>query len=165
MPALPPSEAVTLQATITAINPQTREVTLQGATGSSVTLQVSDAVRLELLKVGDTVDAQYYRSVAFLIGATGQPVPESGMAVMAARNPEGPGGAGVRVTRLSAIVVGIDLPGHRVDIVEPKGGPVRTVTVTEPERIAMLPKLKVGDTVTAVIREALAVSITPAGKK
>jgi hypothetical protein len=36
--------------------------------------------------------------------------------------------------------------------------------VTDPARIAMLSQLKVGDTITAVVSQALAVSIDPAPK-
>jgi len=63
---IPESEAVTLQAKISAIDPATRAVNLVGANGSSVTVTAGPLVRLELLKVGDTVNAKYYRSVAFV---------------------------------------------------------------------------------------------------
>jgi hypothetical protein len=54
------------------------------------------------------------------------------------------------------------MAAHSVDLVNPSGGGVYTVDVTDPERIKMLGSLKVGDTVTAVISQALAVSIEPA---
>ena len=42
-------------------------VTLMGASGAKVTVTAGPLVRLELLKVGDTVNAKYYRSVAFVV--------------------------------------------------------------------------------------------------
>ena len=51
-----------------------------------------------------------------------------------------------------------------VEIVNPSGGGVYTVNVTDPARQALLGNLKVGDTITAVVSQALAVSITPAPK-
>ena len=75
---IPNSESATLNARITAINRKTRAVTLVGASGDKVTLIASPAVRLEMLKVGDRVNAQYYRSVAFVVrssaGGNGTPV-------------------------------------------------------------------------------------------
>jgi len=39
------------------------------------------------------------------------------------------------------------------------------VDVTEPERIAKLPSLRVGDTITALVTEVLAISIDPAPRR
>jgi hypothetical protein len=49
-------------------------------------------------------------------------------------------------------------------MVNPQGGQVFTFHVTDPDRQARLPMLKVGDTITAVVSETLAVSIQPAPK-
>jgi hypothetical protein len=65
---------------------------------------------------------------------------------------------------VSGTVIGIDLAAHSVEVFNPSGGGIYTIDVTDPSRIAMLGSLKVGDTVTAVISEALAVSIEPAPK-
>jgi len=65
---------------------------------------------------------------------------------------------------LLPLLHGIDLGAHSVDIVNPKGGEVYAVHVTDPDRQASLPMLKVGDTITAVVSETLAVSIQPAPK-
>jgi hypothetical protein len=52
--------AMEAEAVITAIDLETREVTLQGSTGSSFTLQSQDkAIKLEDVKVGDTVVVTY----------------------------------------------------------------------------------------------------------
>src|SRR5690348_12065427 len=73
---VPQSETATIHAKITAINPNTRDVTLQGRSGHSVTVTAGPAVRLDMLKVGDTVNAKYYRSVAFAVTP-----PKGGMGV------------------------------------------------------------------------------------
>ena len=57
-----------------------------------------------------------------------------------------------------------NLAAHSVDLVDPTGGGIHTVTVTNPARIAALSKLKVGDTMTAVVSHAVAVEVTPASK-
>jgi len=165
---IPESEAVTIQAKITAIKPSTRWVTLAGASGQQVTVVAGPAVRLELLKVGDRVNAKYYRSVGFVVtppsGGNGVPTSDNQITQLLAQPVQAPGGVGVRLTRVSGTVVGIDLAAHSVEVVNPSGGGIYTIDVTDPSRIAMLGSLKVGDTVTAVITETLAVSIEPAPK-
>jgi hypothetical protein len=166
---IPESEAVTLQAKITAIDTTTRWVTLAGASGHQVTIVAGPDVRLDMLKVGDMVNAKYYRSVGFLVspptGGNGVPVNEDAIAQIIAQPAQAPGGVGIKLTRISGTVVGIDMAAHSVDVVNPSGGGVYTVDVTDPARISMLGSLKVGDTVTAVISQALAVSIEPASTR
>ncbi len=161
---VPPSAAVTIHAKIRAINVQRREVTLAGRSGTTVTLQTGPEVRLELLHVGDTVNARYYRSVAFVLSVPGTTVPEDKIAQVVAQSAQAPGGVGVRQTKISGLVVGLDQAAHSVDIVDPSGGGVYTIDVTDPARQELLGNLKVGDTITAVVSQALAVSITPASK-
>src|SRR5690242_8502572 len=165
---IPESDEVTIQAKITAINPETREVTLTGASGQHVTVIAGPAVQLDRLQVGQTVNAKYYRSVAFQImppastsgntSADQAPVSNNSVEQLIARGAQAPGGIGVRVTKVQATVVGIDLPANSIDVVNPSGGGIYTIQVTNPERIAKLSSLKVGDTITAVISQTLAVS-------
>ena len=166
---IPSSESATLQARITAINPKTRDVTLVGASGDKVTITAGPAVRLHMLKVGDRVNAQYYRSVAFMVkppaGGNGTPVTDDQITQVVAQPAEAPGGIGVKLVKISGTIVGIDLAAHRLDLVNPSGGGVYSIDVTDPSRIAMLGSLKVGDTITAAISEALAVSIERAPKR
>ena len=159
---IPRAVAVTMHAKISAIDRQTRQVTLKGRAGESVTLVAGPMVRLELLKVGDAVNATYYRSVAFVVSQPGTAVPENEMRMALARPAEAPGGVAVTVSRMSGLVVGIDLAAHSVDLVDPNGGGVYTVDVVDPQRQAQLDKLHVGDTITAVVSETLAGAIDPA---
>jgi len=158
---IPEAAAATIHAKIEKIDPQSRQVTLTGPSGHSVTLTAGDAVRLDMLKAGDTVNAKYYRSVAFMLSPN-MDAPPNEVAQVTARPVQAPGGLGVRLTRISGLVVGIHLAANSIDVVNPTGGGVYTVHVTDPSRIAMLGTLKVGDTVTAVVSEAVAVSIEPA---
>ena len=70
----------------------------------------------------------------------------------------------MRLTKVQVTVVGIDAADQSVDVINPSGGGVYTIKVTNPARAAMLETLNVGDTITAVVSQALAVSITPAPK-
>ena len=158
---IPLPAAVVIRAKITGLNAQTRRITLTAPNGISVSARAGKAVDLTSLKVGNTVNIKYYRSVAFAISTPGEPVPENAIAQADAQNVETPGGDVLRLIRISATVVGIDLAANSIDVVRPSGGAVRTIIVTDPKRIALLPQLKVGDTVTAVVSQLLAVSVEP----
>lgn len=159
---VPQDDEVTLQATIRSIDRNTREVALLGASGAQVRMTAGPAVRLEMLKPGDKVTAKYYRSVAFVVTTGGAKVPENQVKAIVARPAQAPGGIALRQTQISGLVVGIDLAAHTVDLVNPGGGLVYTVYVADPERQTRMSELKVGDTVTAIVTETLAVSINPA---
>jgi hypothetical protein len=165
---IPQAEEVTLQAKITAIDPSTRAVTLKGASGNSLTVIAGPLVRLDLLQVGQTVNAKYYRSVAFFVsppqGGKGVPISDNQFRQVTMQPAQAPGGVALRMVKVSGTVVGIDLSSNSVSVVNPSGGQVYTIDVTDPSRIALLPSLKVGDTINAVVSETLAVSITPAPK-
>jgi len=81
------------------------------------------AVRLNLLKVGDRVDARYVRSVALLVRSPtpGNEVPASDDqdAAILAQNVSGTGGVAMRLTKISGTVVAIDLAAHSLQIVNP----------------------------------------------
>lgn len=163
---IPQSAEVSVRGRIASIDPNSRSVTLDTVSGAKVTVTAGPAVHLDRIKVGDSVNVQYYRSVAFDVippsGGAGVPGPGANeMAELLARPVEAPGGIGMRVTKVSGTIVGIDLDSHTLDMINPSGGGVYTVKVTDPERIAKLPKLRVGDTITAVISQAFAISIEP----
>ena len=116
---------MTIHAKITAINPSTREVTLQGRSGNSVTVTAGPVVRLDMLKVGDTVNAQYYRSVAFELSTPrgGDQAPRSNDAVVQVteQQAQAPGGIGVRLDQLPdwAAHIAAFLPGlYAVDALD-----------------------------------------------
>jgi hypothetical protein len=159
--AIPQGVEVTFQAKIKKINLSTRELTLEAPNGETNKVIAGPAVRLELYKAGDIVTAKYYRSVAFIISTPGQPVPPDQMAAMLARPVAAPGGIAVKEVQVSGTVVGIDLASNTVQVIPPGGGQVVTLEVTDPVRQAHLKDLKVGDTVTAIVSQALVISVMP----
>jgi len=159
--SIPEPMAESIHAKITKIDTQNRKITLRGASGRTVTVTAGPMVRLEMLQVGDTVDAQFYRSVAFELSKT-MNVPPNAALVAVDQNATAPGGVAVALMRISATVVGIHPSSNSIDVVAPGGGGVYTVHVTDPARIALLPQLKVGDTITAVVSDAVAVSVEKA---
>jgi Cu/Ag efflux protein CusF len=165
---IPQSEEATLRAKIKKIDITTRAVTLESPIGQEVTVTAGPLVRLNLLKEGDTVNAKYFRSVAFAVngpsGGNVPPISNDQMAAVAAQPVQAPGGVAVGMITISGTIVGINLSSNNLSIVNPSGGLVYTVDVTDPARRAMLSSLNVGDTVTAVVSQVLAVSIEPAPK-
>jgi len=166
---VPETEAATAQARIRAINTKTRVVTLTGASGESFSVTAGPEVRLNLLRVGDHVDLKFYRAVAFAVtppqGGNGVPQNTDQMKQLTLQPAEAPGGVVLRLTQISGTIVGIDMASHRLNMVNPSGGGVFSVDVTNPDQIQAMQSLKVGDTVTAVISDAVAVSIQPARRR
>jgi hypothetical protein len=167
---IPEAAAHTIYAKIRAINPLTREVTMDAFDGSMVTVIAAPQVPLENLEVGDRVDAHYYRSVAFLVAQgtdvpgliTSNLPPEQAQLLMRHEQIQVPGGASVPMTHITGLVVGVHPGMETVDVVNPNGGAIYSIQGSgDPSRAAILPSLKVGDVVTAVISPPIATSIEP----
>jgi len=157
------SEVVMAKATVEAVDPAARTVTLKGPRGKSFTVGVDDKVmNLSSLKVGDEVVAKYYEAIAFELKKPGEAVP--GKSVKegvgpAGGGPAGPGVGGRQVT-VVATIEAIDLKKGTVTLKGPEGKSV-DVTARDPKN---LKKVKVGDLVEITYTEALAISVEPASK-
>ena len=63
-PAVGAASLITLNATVTAVNQETREVTLKGADGNELAITVGEEVKnLPQVEVGDQLEVAYYESV------------------------------------------------------------------------------------------------------
>jgi hypothetical protein len=152
--------SVDVSATVTAVDPAKREVTLKRADGTLTTVAVSDQVRnFDQIKVGDTVHARYTQAVALELKkgavAKGAPTVEQ----EARRAPVGatPAGAiGQKVTAM-AEVTAVDAKNHTVTVRGPRGNEV-DLEVTDPEQLKNINK---GDHVQVTYIEALAVAVQP----
>ena len=73
------------------------------------------------------------------------------------------GGVAEKVV-VTGLVVGVNPTAHTLSLVNPPpaGGEIRTLTVKDPEYQKMLPQIKVGDTITAYITEAVVAAVEPA---
>jgi Cu/Ag efflux protein CusF len=156
------SGAVTVRATVKSIDLATRHVTLVGPEGNPFTLKIGDLARnLDQVHVGDQVRAAYYRSVVFVLSAPNAPLPADSIAAAAASAPKGdlPAGAAMNRVTITGLVVGVDPAAHTLQMIDPTGGEIHTIAVTDPQRQAQLQNIKVGDTITTYITEALLVSV------
>ena len=93
-PGVIEAEVVKLQATVTAVDPADRAVTLRGEDGREVEVALSDQVKnFDQIKVGDTVTATLYEATAiFVRKAEGEPAAAEAGVVQVARPGDKPGG-------------------------------------------------------------------------
>jgi len=160
-PAVGAASLITLSATVTAVNQETREVTLKGADGNELAITVGEEVKnLPQVEVGDQVDVAYYESVH--VEVLGPEQAEPGATAMSALETAEPGQkpAGAMATELS-VVATIDAINKDAETVTLKGaeGNTKTVKVRNP---ANLEKVAVGDQVMITLTRAVAVNFTEA---
>lgn len=156
------AQTVTITATITAIDPASRAVTLKVPQGREVTVTAGPEVRnFAQMKVGDTVDAKYVEALTLeLKKGGGMPVAKVEDAGAArAREGTAPAGAIGRQVTVVADVVAVDPATQTVTL----KGPKHTVDlkVRDPKQFALIAK---GDQVQATYTEAVAIAVTPAKK-
>ena len=160
------TETVTIRATVKAVDMKTRTVTLVGPQGETKTMKVGDQVQnLAQVKPGDTVVARFYDSVAYVLSPPGTKVPEDTLAAAAARAVPGglPAGGVAEKVVVTGLVVGVNPTAHTLSLVNPRGW---RDPHHRPSRIhstrQMLSSIKVGDTITAYITEAVVAAVEPA---
>lgn len=154
---------VGVTASVEAIDLAKRAVTLKGPLGNVITFTVDERVkRLGDFKVGDLVQAAYYVSVAGELRAATEAEKATPLVIVegGARAPKdaAPAGGVLRVFKVVATVIGLDLPTQSFTLQGPLGnsGTIRA------ENVENLKRLHLGDTVVVTYTEALAVSLEKA---
>jgi hypothetical protein len=157
-----------VRATVEAIDPVTRMMSLKGPDGNVVTVEVDKEVRnLPQVKVGDHVVVRYYEALGAELkaraGSSTSAAAGADTAVTVGRAEEGQRPAGV-VTAQTSTVVKIKSVDTKNNVVEFYGedGLVRAFPVQTDQGKAFIKKLKPGDEVGVTYTEALAVSVEPA---
>jgi Cu/Ag efflux protein CusF len=156
------AQTVKVTATITAIDPATRSVTLKGPQGKEMTITAGpDVKNFAQMKVGDQVNAEYVEALTLELkkGSTA-PVGRTDQAAAGAAKPgELPAGMVGRQVTITAEVVGVDPATQTVTL----RGPQRTVElkVRDPAQFKLVAK---GDRVEATYTEAVAIAVEPAKK-
>lgn len=157
-PAIFASRSVQMTAQVEAINHETREVTLRGPQGNTVSLIVGEEARnLGQVQVGDLVNAEYVQSLSIEVMAGDGSEPGAGGLTAAARAPEGdmPGAVVMDTQVVTASVEEIDLENNTFKLKFPDGA-VQQFTARDPEN---LKRADVGDMVIITTTEALALSV------
>jgi hypothetical protein len=153
-------QLVTVTAKVEKIDLATRELTLKGPLGNSETIVVGDQVkRLNEIKVGDEITAEYYIGIAAELRPPTDAEKAEPFVVLegAGKSPAGeaPAAGGIRTVRVVATIEGLDRPSQTVTLKGPMGRYL-TVRVQDP---SILLKARLGDTVVVTAAEALAVSV------
>ncbi len=151
-------------ATVTAIDQNSRMVTLKGPKGNEVTFKAGPEVRnLAQVRVGDEVKFSYYESVEVRVLKEGEAAPAVGEVASMARAKQGdkPAGVAGSQTTVVAKITAIDLKAKTATLQGENGNTI-TVTPRNPEN---LKKVKVGDRIVITYTEAVAVKVQTVGKK
>jgi hypothetical protein len=150
-------DTITATATVTAVDPAKRTVTLRNPDGTTSMYKVGkDVINFDQIKVGDQVKATLVESLAVAIRKPGEP-PSAAESRTVALAPKGakPGGIVVDTAELTATIRAIDPTKRTVTLMGPAGNE-RTLKVG-PD--IDLTKLQVGDNVVVRYTEALALLV------
>src|SRR5262245_12676502 len=157
------SVLVSITASVEAINPTNREITLKGPLGNTATFVVDQRVkRFDEIKVGDFITADYYIAIA---GELRKPTADEEkhpitVVEAAAKAPPGtsPAAGGLRRLKVVATVEGLDRPTRTMTIKGPLGNYL-TLRVEDPSKLS---QVHIGEHVLVTYTEALAVSLEKA---
>jgi len=157
---------VTITASVEAIDPASREVTLKGPLGNTVTFTVDERVkRLNEVKVGDLVRADYYISFAAELRKPTAEEKKTPFVMLdaAAKAPPGtsPAAGGLRRFKVVTTIEGLDRPTQTITVKGPRGNYL-TARVADPSNLT---KMRIGENIVVTYTEALAISLEKAEKK
>ncbi len=160
------SVLVTVTASVEAVDYANREVVLRGPLGNKVTFIVDPRVkRLNEVKVGDCVQADYYVSIAAELREPTAEEKETPIVLVdaAGKAPPGtsPAAGGLRRFKVVTTVEGLDRPTQTVTVKGPRGNYL-TARVADPSRLT---RMRIGDNVVVTYTEAVAISLEKAEKK
>ena len=145
---------------VLAVDAANYQVTIEGLNKQPIPLQLTDQAKaLPNLKVGDNVDIQVLRSVAYELNTEvgGAPkVSDEAMTIRATKDNPNPGGEAVRQVKITSKITQIDLKTHEVTLMPPEGK-VKVLKVEDPALQERMKKLQVGQTVEATYTEILKV--------
>lgn len=157
-PSMTMSNAVTITATVVAIDRADREVTLRDPQGNTITVDVDPSVKnFNQIMVGDKVNVDYYEAIAISIGPQNQ-MPSESMTTITGRGPAGtkPEGYAIETVDTVSIVKAIDRTNRIVTLQSPTGN---LFNVKVPQTVQAFNQLKVGDSVQTRYTEATAISV------
>jgi hypothetical protein len=157
-----PGEAVTITATVEAIDTTTRTLTVKGPQGSYVAITAPASVeRFSDIKVGDVITARYYDNVVIRKKPTGEPAVDSTSDAMTKGVGARPVATAAAQRTVTASIVAID---RSVPSITFKGEKVNWTYSSRVADKAALATVDVGDRVDITWTEAVTLSVTPAKK-
>ena len=158
-PSMSANRTVTFSAEVVAIDHETREVTLAGDDGQTVSFTARDEVRnLAQVEAGDRVFAEMYEEVSISVHANPnnlQPVTAEVAAAERAKANEMPGAAVMDTVVISAVVEGINIENKTFKL-KMSDGMVTEFVAQDPEN---LKRTKVGDLVIIGVSQAFGIVV------
>jgi Cu/Ag efflux protein CusF len=151
-------------ATVAAVDPATRIITLRGEDGRTGEFTAGPEVKnFAQIRTGDKVVVSFYRGITAQVlppgTAASKEVNQLDLGVSA--QPGAKPGAGVgSAIRGTVVVQQIDTKANSLTVMKPDGSS-RTLPIESEEGRAFIRKLKKGDKVDVVYAEALAVEVRP----
>ena len=151
-------------ARITAVDPANRTVTLAFTNGATAVRQVSPSVaNFAQTKVGDMVSLAFEDRLTFVLSGpnTKTPGDRSTNVTVAAGTGTSAAGASAGQAIANWWVTAVNPTAGTISLVNPAGGEIRAYNVSTAEGRAQLPRVKPGDSVTAINSSVAVVAITP----
>jgi len=152
------SQTVILTAMVEAINHETREITLRGPEGKTVSFVASEeAQNLGQVAVGDIVMAEYVQTMSIEVFANDGSEPGAGEIAVAGRSEKGemPALTAIDALVVTAIVEEINIEANTFKLRGPSGE-IKEYEAQNPEN---LKKAEVGDIVVITYTEAIALTV------
>jgi hypothetical protein len=155
-----------VQATITAVDPKTREISIQGPKGMATVVAGPEVRNFDKLHVGDTVRVSYYQGIAAQMAKGGKQMTEPAVSTFGYRAKEGgPPGAGAGASMTSTVVIeDVDPTSHSVAF-RSSDGTVHVISAQSPQMQEFVGTLKHGDVVQVTYTESLAVKVDPSSSR
>jgi hypothetical protein len=153
------ADAIELQGTVTALDKNTRAVTIQGATGRVMTVTAGPQIKnFNKIKVGDLVTLSYVAALGLELKKGGGRLREriESEQSTAAKPGEKPSGSMSRTVTVIADVTAVDAGAGTITL----RGPQRSVDLVVKDR-ELLKDVRVGDQIFATYEELTVLSITP----
>jgi hypothetical protein len=163
-PSMYNSQTVVITAVVEALNLETRDVTLRGPEGNTISFVASEEARnLGQVSVGDIVTVEYVESISIEVFAGDGSEPGAGGLTVAGRSEKGemPAGAVMDAVVITATVEEINLEANTFKLKGPSGE-IKEYTARDPEN---LKKSAVGDIVVITMTEAIALSVEKTTKE
>jgi hypothetical protein len=140
-----------------------RTVTIQGPRGRVVVLKVpKEAQNFDQVKVGSTFKVRYVEAVAVALQRGGKASASAERTVRLAPKGGTPGGVVVNTARISATVEAIDYTNRELAVRGPKG---KVVALKVADDVQGFADVQIGDRITLVYAESLAMEMEPHGPK
>jgi len=156
------SRLLKAEASVTAINPATREVTLEGPNGPFNLTAGPEVKNLDKVHVGDRVVVSYYEGIAAQMAKGAEHASEPASSAFAYRNPAGsqPGG-GLGASATGTVKIEAVDPSTNTVAFRTNDGTVHIVTARSPNMQQFIRTLKPGDHVEITYTQSVAVNVMP----